>query len=91
MADIQEIAQVASRAYEDPEFALELLGGTPDVPEVRDAILRDLAAAYPDEPDEFTSIDADGTDPTELRQRLRDGLRQGDMNVARLSERARSW
>jgi len=75
MADIQKIAQAASRACEDPAFAREILEGKQDYPEVRDAILKDLAVTHQEDAQE-----AGGS-----------GGRLTGLNVARLSERAKSW
>jgi hypothetical protein len=44
--DSREIAQMASRALNDPEFARQILEGNPDYPEVREAILKDLAEGH---------------------------------------------
>ncbi len=85
MTDIQEIAQAASRAYEDPRFAQEILDGKHDYPQVRDAILGDLSAAYPDAAEPAATASAEPQDS------LRDAMRTGQMNVARLAERARAW
>jgi hypothetical protein len=41
--DIQKIAYVATQALKDPAFAQEILEGKQDHPEVRNAMLADLA------------------------------------------------
>ena len=43
--DIQQTAQAAARAQKDAEFKKEILEAKEEFPEVRDAILADLAEA----------------------------------------------
>jgi hypothetical protein len=88
--DIQKIAQAASRACEDPAFAWEILEEKQDYPEVRQAILKDLAEANQVDAQELT-VPSDQVSPDILRDYVRNGGRLAGSNVARLSERAKSW
>jgi hypothetical protein len=89
--DIQKIAQAASRACEDPTFARDILEEKQDYPEVRAAILKDLAEA--------NLADVQGLDrpgdgaegASVLQEYLQNGGRLAGSNVARLSERAKFW
>jgi hypothetical protein len=89
--DIQKIAQAASRACEDPAFAQEILEEKQNYPEVRAAILKDLAESNATV---VQGLDRPG-DPAESAKILQDYLRTGGRlagsNVARLSERAKFW
>jgi hypothetical protein len=91
MADIQKIAQAASRACEDPAFAWEILEGREDYPEVREAILNDLAEANHVDVGQLVLQDGPTNAPGGLQDFLRNGGRLAGTNVARLSERAKSW
>jgi len=88
--DIQKIAQAASRACEDPVFAWEILEEKQDYPEVREAILKDLAEANQVDVQQLTPGDRVES-PDILQDYLRNGGRLAGSNVARLSERAKSW
>jgi hypothetical protein len=43
MSDVQQTAQAAARALKDAAFKQDILEGKQDFPEVRDAIVADLA------------------------------------------------
>jgi len=91
MADIQKIAQAASRACEDPAFAWEIFEGREDYPEVREAILSDLAETNQVDVGSLAGRDDAASGSGGLQDFLRNGGRLAGTNVARLSERAKSW
>jgi hypothetical protein len=89
--DIQKIAQAASRACEDPAFAREILEEKQDYPEVRAAILKDLAESNVEDIQPLDRLGDQAEGAKILQDYLQNGGRLAGSNVARLSERAKFW
>jgi len=85
-SDPQSTAQIAARALEDQSFAERILTGQENYPEVRAAMLKDLA--------ESTGQDVRGFDtasPELLARYIQTGPKPGGQTLAGLANFAACW
>ncbi len=86
-----EIEQVANRVFEDASFAQQILAGKEDYPEIRDAILADLAEARRLEVDELVRTADPARNHQVLADYIKDGPKPGGMHVQHIIDRAQCW
>ena len=85
MADLSTDA-AAKRALEDPNFAQEVLEGKQEYPEVRQAILEELAASNNEEVQGF-AMSPPQRQVTALRTYVQTGAKPGGMRLVNLANR----
>src|SRR5438552_633206 len=85
--DAQRSGEAAKRALEDPAFAQEVLEGKQDYPEVKQAILQELASANQQDVQGFAA----SVSPTQASQLFRSyldsGPKPGGMRLVQLVTR----
>jgi len=86
--DPQQTAQAAAQALKNPSFAQEVLEGKQDYPEVRDAILKDLAAANNQEVQAFVQGSNPTGNPQVLQNYIQNGPKPGGTSIADLAARS---
>jgi hypothetical protein len=85
MADLNT-EEAAKRALEDADFAQEVLEGKQDYPEVRQAIIEELAAANNQEVEGFAAVPVQ-RQTTALRSYIQSGPKPGGVRLANLASR----
>jgi hypothetical protein len=86
MADLTT-AQAAERALQDPAFAQEIIEGKQDYPEVRQAILEELAVANDEEVSGYATVST-AQQSAALTKYIQTGPKPGGQQLVNLAARA---
>lgn len=85
------LKRAAHRVLGDLDFAQAILERKEDYPQLRAAILADLAEAAGMPVEEFDRVKRPATDPGVLADYVENGPKPGGMTVHRIIETASSW
>jgi hypothetical protein len=85
------LKRAAHRVLGDLDFAQAILEGREKYPEIRTAILADLAAAAQMPVDEYERVMMPSADATVLQHYVENGPKPGGMSVYEFIERASTW
>ena len=85
------LKRAAHRVLGDLDFAQAILEGREEYPELRAAILADLAAAAQMPVDEFERVTMPSADASVLQDYVENGPKPGGMSVYQFIENANNW
>lgn len=85
------IERAGERVFEDATFAQRILEGTEDFPEIKDAILADLAEARSQNVEDLIRTTNPAKDPKVLLDYIENGPKPGGMRVQHLIDQAQFW
>jgi hypothetical protein len=89
--DPRGIAQAGNHVFEDAGFAQEILRGEHDYPEIRDAILADLAEFHQQTVADLVRTADPAGNPQVLLNYIQNGPKPGGMRVQNLIDQAQYW